>query len=90
MFLWGAGTRMWSWPRSGKYHSYCSIIPCGLSKACWVFFLWLTVEFWRDVCRPRMTMRLFEIRGGTLENKDGDVEWHLNQYTRTSRKKNYL
>jgi len=39
---------------------------------------------------PRMTMRLFEIRGGTLENKDGDVEWHLNQYTRTSRKKDYL
>lgn len=26
---------------------------------------------------PRMTMKLFEIRGGTLENKDGDVEWHL-------------
>ena len=23
---------------------------------------------------PRMTMRLFEIRGGTLENRDGDVE----------------
>jgi U3 small nucleolar ribonucleoprotein protein IMP4 len=39
---------------------------------------------------PRMTMRLFEIRGGTLENKDGDVEWRLNQYTRTSRKKEYL
>jgi U3 small nucleolar ribonucleoprotein protein IMP4 len=39
---------------------------------------------------PRMTMKPFEIRGGTLENKDGDVEWHLNQYTRTSRKKNYL
>ncbi|KAF2656606.1 U3 small nucleolar ribonucleoprotein IMP4 [Lophiostoma macrostomum CBS 122681] len=39
---------------------------------------------------PRMTMRLFEIRGGTLENKEGDVEWHLNQYTRTSRKKDYL
>lgn len=39
---------------------------------------------------PRMTMRLFEIRGGTLENKDGDVEWHMNQYTRTSRKKDYL
>ena len=39
---------------------------------------------------PRMSMRPFEIRGGTLENKDGDVEWHLNQYTRTSRKKNYL
>lgn len=39
---------------------------------------------------PRMTMRLFEIRAGTLENKDGDVEWHMNQYTRTSRKKDYL
>lgn len=39
---------------------------------------------------PRMTMRLFEIRSGTLENKDGDVEWRLNQYTRTSRKKDYL
>lgn len=39
---------------------------------------------------PRMTMRLFEIRSGTLENKDGDVEWHLNQYTRTARKKDYL
>lgn len=39
---------------------------------------------------PRMTMRLFEIRGGTLENKEGDVEWHMNHYTRTSRKKDYL
>jgi U3 small nucleolar ribonucleoprotein protein IMP4 len=39
---------------------------------------------------PRMTMRLFEIRAGTLENKDGDGEWHLNQYTRTSKKKDYL
>lgn len=39
---------------------------------------------------PRMTMRMFEIRAGTLENKDGDVEWHLTQYTRTGRKKNYL
>jgi len=39
---------------------------------------------------PRMSMRLFEIRGGTLESKDGDVEWHLSQFTRTSRKKNYL
>ncbi|KAI9716842.1 MAG: snoRNA-binding rRNA-processing protein imp4 [Chrysothrix sp. TS-e1954] len=39
---------------------------------------------------PRMTMRLFEIRGGTLENKDGDREWHLTQYTRTSKKKDYL
>lgn len=39
---------------------------------------------------PRMSMRLFEIRAGTLDNKDGDVEWHLNQYTRTGRKKDYL
>ncbi|OAA45668.1 U3 small nucleolar ribonucleoprotein IMP4 [Metarhizium rileyi] len=39
---------------------------------------------------PRMTMRPFEVRGGTLENKDGDVEWHLSQYTRTAKKKNYL
>ena len=39
---------------------------------------------------PRMTMRLFEIRQGTVEDKNGDVEWHLNQYTRTSRKKDYL
>jgi U3 small nucleolar ribonucleoprotein protein IMP4 len=39
---------------------------------------------------PRMTMRLFEIRGGTLENKDGDVEWHLNQYTRTGKKRDFL
>lgn len=39
---------------------------------------------------PRMTMRLFEIRQGTAEEKNGDVEWHLNQFTRTSRKKEYL
>ncbi|KAH6652968.1 anticodon-binding protein [Truncatella angustata] len=39
---------------------------------------------------PRMSMRVFEIRSGTLENKDGDVEWHLTQYTRTGRKKEYL
>jgi len=39
---------------------------------------------------PRMSMRLFEIRNGTLENKNGDVEWHLNQFTRTARKKSYL
>ncbi|KAI5286601.1 snoRNA-binding rRNA-processing protein imp4, partial [Ascosphaera aggregata] len=40
---------------------------------------------------PRMTMRLFEIRGGTLEKESGgDIEWALSQYTRTSRKKDYL
>lgn len=39
---------------------------------------------------PRMSMRLFEIRAGTLDNKEGDVEWHLNQYTRTGRKRDVL
>ena len=39
---------------------------------------------------PRMSMRLFEIRAGTLDNKEGDVEWHLNQYTRTGKKKDIL
>ncbi|KAK8098261.1 Brix-domain-containing protein [Apiospora kogelbergensis] len=39
---------------------------------------------------PRMTMRIFEIRNGLLDNKDADVEWHLSQYTRTGRKKDYL
>jgi len=39
---------------------------------------------------PRMTMRLYEIRGGTAESKEGDVEWRLSQYTRTARKKDYL
>ena len=39
---------------------------------------------------PRMTMRLFEIRRGTLDNKDADAEWQLRQYTRTSKKKTYL
>jgi U3 small nucleolar ribonucleoprotein protein IMP4 len=39
---------------------------------------------------PRMVMRLFQIRAGTLENKDADVEWQLNNYTRTSRKKDHL
>lgn len=40
---------------------------------------------------PRMTMRCFEIKGGTLEkDAGGDVEWTLTQYTRTGRKKDYL
>lgn len=40
---------------------------------------------------PRMTMRCFEIRGGTLEkDSGGETEWALTQYTRTARKKNYL
>ncbi|KKY24147.1 putative u3 small nucleolar ribonucleoprotein imp4 [Phaeomoniella chlamydospora] len=40
---------------------------------------------------PRMTMRCFEIRGGTLEkDSGGEVEWALTQYTRTGKKKDYL
>jgi U3 small nucleolar ribonucleoprotein protein IMP4 len=39
---------------------------------------------------PRMSMRLFEIRAGTLDSKEGDVEWHLNQYTRTGKKRDVL
>ncbi|KAK5663055.1 hypothetical protein OQA88_6471 [Cercophora sp. LCS_1] len=39
---------------------------------------------------PRFTMRPFAINMGTLDQKDPDVEWHLNQYMRTSRKKNYF
>lgn len=39
---------------------------------------------------PRMTMRLFEIRAGTVAEKEGDVEWHMNQFTRTARKKDCL
>ena len=40
---------------------------------------------------PRYTLRCFEIRGGTLEkDSGGEVEWALRNYTRTSRKKNYL
>lgn len=39
---------------------------------------------------PRFTMKPFSITMGTLENKDADTEWHLSQYTRTSRKKNYF
>lgn len=35
---------------------------------------------------PRMTMRLFEIRGGTLENKDGDVEVRVRLSVRVSRR----
>lgn len=39
---------------------------------------------------PRFSMRIFEIRAGTLDNKNGDVEWHLSNFTRTGRKKDYL
>lgn len=40
---------------------------------------------------PRMTLRCFEIKGGTLEkDSGGEVEWALTQFTRTGRKKDYL
>jgi U3 small nucleolar ribonucleoprotein protein IMP4 len=39
---------------------------------------------------PRICMRLFQIKAGSLENKEGDVEWALNQYTRTAGKKRAL
>ena len=39
---------------------------------------------------PRMTMRPFSIKNCTLEDKNGDVEWNLNNYTRTARKKELL
>lgn len=39
---------------------------------------------------PRFEMRLFEIRLGTLDNKDADVEWMLRRFIRTGNRKNYL
>ncbi|CAG9980393.1 unnamed protein product [Clonostachys byssicola] len=39
---------------------------------------------------PRMTMRVYEIRNCTIDNKEGDVEWQYSHYTRTSRKKTHL
>ncbi|RMZ76438.1 hypothetical protein DV737_g4825, partial [Chaetothyriales sp. CBS 132003] len=54
-----------------------------------VMTAWKTVEL--AEVGPRMTMRCFEIRAGTLDNASGaEVEWALSQYTRTARKKNYL
>jgi len=35
-------------------------------------------------------MKLFQIRGVLLNDKDGDMEWSLKSFTRTSRKKDYL
>jgi U3 small nucleolar ribonucleoprotein protein IMP4 len=39
---------------------------------------------------PRFEMRLYELRLGTLENKDADVEWALRRFVRTANRKNYL
>lgn len=35
---------------------------------------------------PRFEMRLFEIRLGTAENSDADIEWRLTPYQRRGRK----
>ncbi|CAR27356.1 hypothetical protein ZYGR_0I06300 [Zygosaccharomyces rouxii] len=39
---------------------------------------------------PRFEMRLFELRLGTVENKDADVEWQLRRFVRTANRKDYL
>lgn len=39
---------------------------------------------------PRFEMRLFELRLGTLENKDADIEWKLRRFVRTASRKDYL
>lgn len=39
---------------------------------------------------PRFEMRLFELRLGTLDNKDADVEWQLRRFVRTANRKQYL
>ncbi|CUS23608.1 LAQU0S11e00122g1_1 [Lachancea quebecensis] len=39
---------------------------------------------------PRFEMRLFELRLGTLDNKDADVEWQLRRFVRTASRKDYL
>ncbi|ESW99426.1 hypothetical protein KL918_001643 [Ogataea parapolymorpha] len=39
---------------------------------------------------PRFEMRLFEVRLGTMDYKDADVEWMLRRFVRTGNRKNYL
>ncbi|ODV63716.1 snoRNA-binding rRNA-processing protein IMP4 [Ascoidea rubescens DSM 1968] len=39
---------------------------------------------------PRFEMRLYELRLGTLDNKDADVEWQLRRFVRTANRKDYL
>lgn len=39
---------------------------------------------------PRFEMRLYELRLGTLDNKDADVEWQLRRFVRTAGRKEYL
>lgn len=39
---------------------------------------------------PRMEMKLFEIRMGTVGEKSVDYEWRLASYTRTAKKRDLL
>jgi U3 small nucleolar ribonucleoprotein protein IMP4 len=39
---------------------------------------------------PRFEMRPYEIRQGTIEQTEADVEWALRPYQRTARKRNQL
>ncbi|KAI9213202.1 hypothetical protein DS838_001926 [Geotrichum bryndzae] len=39
---------------------------------------------------PRFEMKLYELRLGTVENKDADIEWRLRGFIRTANKKDYL
>lgn len=39
---------------------------------------------------PRFEMKLYELRLGTLDNKDADVEWQLRRFVRTANRKDYL
>ncbi|RPB21477.1 Brix-domain-containing protein [Terfezia boudieri ATCC MYA-4762] len=39
---------------------------------------------------PRMEMKLFEIKLGTVDNKNADYEWRLANYTRTAKKRDLL
>uniref|UniRef100_A0A060TAQ4 U3 small nucleolar ribonucleoprotein protein IMP4 n=1 Tax=Blastobotrys adeninivorans TaxID=409370 RepID=A0A060TAQ4_BLAAD len=39
---------------------------------------------------PRFEMKLFELRLGTVDNKDADVEWRHRGFIRTANKKDYL
>ncbi|AMD19671.1 HCL480Wp [Eremothecium sinecaudum] len=39
---------------------------------------------------PRFEMRLYELKLGTIENKDADVEWQLRRFVRTANRKDYL
>lgn len=39
---------------------------------------------------PRFEMRLYELKLGTVENKDADLEWKLRGFVRTANKKDYM